>query len=807
MAKRAEDCVYSIEQSLYGKLVWRTAGAFGCYAAMKILLCFFTLLWSGYVGAQRLTISGYVTAADSRETLIGANIYVKDDPAKGTTTNGYGFYSLSLAAGEYVLVFSYLGYADREQKISLNSAQQINIALQSGALLAEVVVTAREEDQNVQATKMGTVELGTEQIKKLPAIFGEVDVLKTLQLLPGVQSAGEGASGLYVRGGGPDQNLVLLDEALVYNSGHLLGFFSVFNPDAIKNTQLIKGGMPANYGGRLSSVIDIQMKEGNSESYQVEGGIGLVASRLTVQGPLQQEKASFIVSGRRTYILDLAQPIVNGTDFKGTNYYFYDFNAKANYRFSDQDRLYLSGYFGRDILKFRQEESDFNFDLPYGNATGTLRWNHLFSDRLFFNLSAIYNAYDFGFNGGQGDFAVEVFSGVRDYNLKLDFDYFPSPAHSIRYGVAYTYHRLTPNVATARSGDAVFTNGLRPRFANEYGAYLLDDWKIDARFGVNVGLRLSAFTQLGPYTSSLTGREFGEQEAVVTYANLEPRLSMRYQLQSTASIKAGITRTAQYLHLVSNSTSTLPADVWVPSSELVRPQLGWQYALGYFRNTKDNVWEAAIEVYYKDLRNQIDYRESYVNNATDDLEQQFVFGTGEAYGVELFLNKRKGRLTGWLGYTFSRTFREFAEVNEGRRYRATFDRPHDVSLVASYDLNKKWTFSGVFVYGSGQAFTPLRSLYLIENSLVQEYGDRNSVRLPDYHRFDLSAVYVPKPEGSKRLKSSWSLSIYNAYNRRNPFFIYYDLSVNPQAGSARAAAKKVSLFPIIPSITWNFSWR
>lgn len=774
---------------------------------MKCVTLFFCSLLALGLSAQNLTVSGYITAEDGGETLIGANVYVKDSPQKGTATNVYGFYSLSLAPGAYTLVFSYLGYGDQERRVDLQNDQQLNIALSSGTLLEEVVVTAREEDQNIQETKMGTVELSTEQIKKLPAIFGEVDVLKTLQLLPGVQSAGEGSSGLYIRGGGPDQNLVLLDEALVYNSGHLLGFFSVFNPDAIKNTQLIKGGMPANYGGRLSSVIDIQMKEGNRQGYQVDGGIGLVASRLTVQGPLKKDKASFLLSGRRTYILDIAQPIVNTTDFKGTNYYFYDFNAKVNYQFSDQDRLYLSGYFGRDILKFRQEESDFNFDLPYGNATGTLRWNHLFSNRLFFNLSAIYNAYDFGFSGGQGDFAVEVFSGVRDYNLKLDFDYFPSPEHSLKYGLSYTYHRLTPNIAEARSGDDVFTNGLTPRFANEYGLYVLDDWKISPRFGINAGLRLSAFTQLGPYTSTFDGQVFAEQEAVTTYANLEPRLSARYQINSASSLKAGITRTAQYLHLVSNSTSTLPADVWVPSSELVKPQLGWQYALGYFRNFKDNMWEAAVEIYYKDLQNQIDYRESYVNNATDDLEQQFVFGRGEAYGIELFINKRKGRLTGWLGYTLSRTFRRFEQVNEGRPYRAVFDRPHDVSLVASYELSKKWTISSVFVYGTGQAFTPLRSLYLIEGNLIQEYGERNSVRLPDYHRFDLSAVYVPKPDSQKRFKSSWAFSIYNAYNRQNPFFTYYLLDVNPQEGSASASARKVSLFPIIPSVTWNFSWR
>ncbi|PHI18923.1 TonB-dependent receptor [Lewinellaceae bacterium SD302] len=756
---------------------------------------------------KKLTLSGYVSEAGG-ETLIGANVYVQDQPVKGAATNAYGFYSLSLEPGEYTIVYSYLGYADRKERVNLAKEDVLlSVDLSQGATLEEVVVTAEEEDENISETQMGTVELTTDKVKKLPAIFGEVDVLKTLQLLPGVQSGGEGSSGFYVRGGGPDQNLVLLDEAVVYNSGHLLGFFSVFNPDAIKNTTLIKGGMPANYGGRLSSVVDIQMKEGNDESFRVDGGIGLVASRLTLQGPIQKEKSSFILSGRRTYILDLAQPAIDGTDFAGTNYYFYDFNAKANYRFSEKDRLYLSGYFGRDVLKFQQAESDFNFDLPYGNTTGTLRWNHLFNNRLFFNLSAVYNEYDFGFEGGQGDFSVNVFSGVRDYNLKLDFDFFPVPEHSLKYGLAYTYHRLTPQVAEARSGDEVFTNGLESRFANEFGAYVLDDWKISPRLAVNYGIRFSSFTQLGPYVSSFDGTEYDRDEAVKTYSNLEPRLGLRYHLNSKSSLKAGVTRTAQYLHLVSNSTSTLPTDIWVPSSELVKPQLGLQYALGYFRNFNDNAWEASVEVYYKDLKNQIDYRESYVNNPADDIEQQFVFGQGRAYGAEFFINKRKGRLTGWLGYTISRTERTFPDINDGKTYRAVYDRPHDLSLVTSYEFSKKVTGSAVFVYGSGQTFTPLRSLYLIEGGLVQEYAPRNSSRIQDYHRLDLSVIWTPKPDSEKRFKSSWAFSVYNGYNRQNPFFIYYDLDVNRNAGTAEARALQVSLFPVIPSVTWNFSWQ
>jgi hypothetical protein len=771
---------------------------------LLLLLCLpFALLAQN----KNYTISGYISDENSGETLIGANVYVKNNPAQGTASNVYGFYSLSLPSGSYQLVFSYLGFQDKIIAIDLKDNQTLTVNLSEGVDLQEVVIVAEEEDENVADTKMGTVAVSMDQIKKLPALLGEVDVLKSIQLLPGVLSAGEGSSGFYVRGGGPDQNLVLLDEATVYNSGHLLGFFSVFNADAIKNTTLIKGGMPANYGSRLSSVVDIQMKEGNKQRYELEGGIGIVASRLTAQGPIVKNKSSFILSGRRTYALDLAQPIIDNTDFAGTNYYFYDLNAKVNHQFSDRDRVFLSAYFGRDVLTYRSNVRDFFFNLPYGNSTATLRWNHLFNDKLFFNFSAIYNDYQFEFGGGQADFSVDVFSGVRDLNLKLDFDYYPNPRHSIKYGFHYTNHKLTPNIANATNGEESFSNNLQPKFAHETGLYLLDDWKVSQRLSINYGMRFSTFTQLGPYTSILDGQVYSEGDPVITYTGWEPRLSARYRLSAAASFKGGITITNQYLHLVSNSTSTLPADVWVPSSELIKPQRGIQYALGYFQNWKDNTYETSLEVYYKDLNNQIDYRENYVNNPAGELEQEFVFGTGEAYGAELFINKRKGLLTGWIGYTLSRTDRQFPDINEGNRFPAVYDRRHDISVVANWQVHPKWALGGAFVYGTGQAFTPLQSLYFIEQNLIQEYGTRNSSRIQPYHRLDLSATFTPNLNKEKRFLSSWVFSVYNVYNRRNPFFIYYDLSTNINEGTAQAKAVKVSLFPIIPSITWNFSWE
>lgn len=778
------------------------------YSLPRLATFFVLFFFCSFLSAQQnFTLSGYLNDEGTGETLPFANVYLKSDPTQGTTTNVYGFYSLTLPEGEYVVVYSYLGYGNQEVNIDLTADRRLNIDLSQGVTFQEVVVTAEEKDANVQSTEMGTLELPVEQIKALPAIFGEVDVLKALQLLPGVMSAGEGTSGFYVRGGGPDQNLILLDEAVVYNSGHLLGFFSVFNADAIRNTTLIKGGMPAMYGGRISSVVDVQMKEGNDQQYSLEGGIGLISTRLTLQGPIVKDKSSFIISGRRTYGFDLAQPALKNTSFAGTNYYFYDLNTKVNYRFSDKDRLYLSGYFGRDVLNYSLSTRDIFFRMPYGNATATLRWNHLFSDKLFMNASAIYNDYDFSFDGGQGDFSFGLFSGVRDYNGKIDFDWYPGINHHLKFGINYTYHKLTPNMASAVSGDVEFASDLQAKFAHESAIYIQDDFKATDRLKMNFGLRASMFTQVGPYTSSFDGREFEKGEPVKTYGGLEPRISAKYTLNPTSSLKAGISYNIQYLHLVSNTSSTLPTDVWVPSSELVKPQRGLQYALGYFRNFRDNQFETSVELYYKNMENQLDYGESYVLDASEDVELSFVFGRGRSYGAEFLIRKNRGDLTGWLGYTISKTERIFPDINDGNPYPARFDRTHDLSLVASYKLGDRWELGGVFVYGTGNTFTPLQSVYLIDQQFTQQYGPRNSARIDPYHRFDISATVHPKSSKRKNFKSSWTFSVYNTYNRLNPFFIYYTAETDIENGSATGSAVKVALFPVIPSITWNFKWK
>ena len=769
------------------------------------LICWFGSqeLWSQ--NNKKYTISGYMKAQG--EDLVGALLFVQDQPQLAAQTNAYGFYSLSLPQGRYQLVASYFGYNEKRFEVLLQADTIINFNLSEGVEMETVEIQA-QGSENVQSTRMGTIEISADQAKKLPALLGEVDILKTIQLLPGVISAGEGNAGFFVRGGSVDQNLVLLDEAVVYNTGHLLGFFSVFNADAIKNATLIKGGMPANYGGRISSVLDIQMKEGSDEKFALEGGIGLIASRLTLSGPLAKDKASFIVSGRRTYVFDLAQPFLKGTPFEGTNYYFYDFNAKANWRISHKDRLFLSGYFGRDVLVLKNPERNLNLNMPWGNATATLRWNHLFSDRLFMNAMLIFNDYDFAVSGGASDFSFKLQSGIRDYGAKVSWDYFQSSKHQIKFGFDHTYHIFTPSIAEAFAGDEPFIINPAKRFSHESGLFFLDEWRASDKLSLNMGLRASSFLQVGPYESNRDStRTYGRGEVVSSYWGLEPRLSGRYLLSDVASLKAGLTLGRQYIHLVSNSATTLPTDLWVPSSENIRPQWGLQYALGYFHNFKRGMYEASAEIYYKDLRNQLDYAEDFTQTPNSDIEEQFIQGIGWAYGLELFVRKNQGPLTGWIAYTYSRALRRFEDIR-GEVFPTRFDKPHNLSVVANYDLNERWTFGATFVYGSGMPYTPIQSLYLINFNPILEYGLRNSARLPAYHRLDLSASWrLDDPKKRKPFESTLVFSVYNAYSRENVFFTYVNPETDARTGELSLQAYRVSLFPIIPSLTWNFKWR
>ena len=773
------------------------------------------LLCSDAFSQQRYTISGYVRDSLSRETLIGASVTIKEQN-RGVNTNQYGFFSITLPAGNYTLVTSFVGYVPTEKNVELNGNLEIDMAvIARSSLSQEIVISSRKRDGNVKNAQMGQIDLSMNKIRSLPVIFGEVDPLKALQLLPGVRNAGEGNSGLYVRGGGPDQNLILLDDAVVYNPGHLFGFFSVFNGDAIKNVSLIKGGMPAQYGGRLSSVLDIAMKDGNMEDYQVEGGIGTIASRVAIQGPIAKDKASFMVSGRRTYIDVLAKPFIDkSSSFYGSGYYFYDMNAKMNYKFSNKDRIYLSGYFGRDVFDFNNSERSINISIPWGNTTTSLRWNHVFNQKLFSNTTLVYNDYKFDFGARQDNFDVNLKSGIRDVGLKSDFDYFLSTSHRLKFGAQYTFHRFTPSVVSGRQDSVVFEpNNAQVKYANEIGVYIQDDWDLSEKIKINYGLRFSGFQQVGAYTdytrdadgNKLDSVVYGSGEKVKNYGGLEPRLTFRYAFNDESSFKAAVTRNLQYIHLVTNAGSSLPTDVWVPSTLRVKPQLSWQYAVGYFRNFSDNMFETSVEFYYKTMQNQIEYKEGYTPSIRDP-EEEFVFGKGWSYGGEFYINKSRGKLTGWIGYSLSWTWRQFPQLNGGEKFPAKYDRRHDLSVVGIYEFSPKWKLSGVFVYATGNTITLPERFYLIEGVLAQQFSSVNQYRLASYHRLDFSATYVPKPYSKKKFKSSWVFSIYNTYSRMNPYFIYIDQEGSAADNSLTVQAKQVSLFPIIPSVTWNFKF-
>ena len=781
-------------------------------------LLFFVAFFLSVVtaGAQgRYTISGYVKDSATGESVIGATVTVVGQQ-KATTSNAYGFYSITLDEGAYELSVAHVSYQTALLPVALDGNKEWNISLVSKtSAMTEVVVYSRRRDANVQNAQMGRLDLSAAQIKSVPALLGEVDVLKTIQLLPGVQNAGEGNAGFYVRGGGPDQNLIMLDDAVVYNTGHLFGFFSIFNADAIKNTSLIKGGMPAQYGGRLSSVLDIAMKDGNMKEFGAEGGIGLIASRLSLQGPLVKDKASFILSGRRTYIDALVKPFVKETsDFHGSGYYFYDLNAKVNYRFNDRNRLFLSGYFGRDVFDFNNTSRSFKANIPWGNATATLRWNHVFGPKLFANTTLVYNDYKFKFGAAQESFEVAMSSGIRDVSAKIDFDYYASPQHRLKFGLISTYHKFTPNVFSGRQDSTEFNPPNEgAKYAIENALYVQDDWDVSDKLKVAAGLRWSAFDQVGPYTkftrdadaNKLDSTTYGNFEKVVHYGGVEPRLTFRYTLNSTSSVKGSVSRNLQFIHLVSNAGSTLPTDLWVPSTFRVRPQISWHYAGGVFKNFGNNAYETSIEVYYKKMQNQIEFKEGYTPSFRD-VEEDFTFGKGWSYGAEFFVNKTAGRLTGWMGYTLSWTWRQFDALNEGTKFPAKYDRRHDLSVVATYELNKKWKLGGVFVYGTGNATSLPERFYFVEGVLTQEYSGINQYRLPAYHRMDLSATYTPVPKKEKKVKSSWVFGVYNTYSRMNPYFIYYDQSGNPLDGSLKVEARQVSLFPLLPSVTWNFQF-
>lgn len=769
-----------------------------------IILFLFLLVSTVKLLAQdgKHTISGTVKDQQSGETLIGVTIRVQDLPSTGTVTNEYGYYSLTLPEGDYTIIFNYVGYQAQRKKINLDTSTKLNIALEEVTQqLNEVVVTSSRQDENVKSPLPGVEKLDMVEINKVPVLMGERDILKTMQLLPGIKSAGEGNAGFYVRGGGADQNLILLDDALVYNASHLLGFFSTFNSDAIKDVTIYKGGMPAEYGGRLSSVLDIRMNEGNNQEYHVNGGIGLIATRLNVEGPIQKGKSSFLLSGRRTYA-DVFLKLSGNENISGSSLYFYDLNAKANYIFSDKDRIFLSGYFGRDVLGFQDQ-----FGIDWGNSTGTLRWNHLINDQLFSNTSLIFSDYSYRINVDLNDTKIGITSLIRDWNLKQEFQYFPNPQNTISFGLQSTYHTVVPG-EISNSGPSPFTlPPLQKRYSWENGLFVSNNWIASDKLEVIYGARLSTFSVLGEgdfYTLNeqrevVDTTSFGSGEFVNTYINLEPRLSAALQLSDRSSVKASYTRTTQNMHLLSNSTTSNPTDKWVPSSNIIKPQIGDQVSAGYFRNFADNMFEFSTEVYYKHMQNQIDYKDGADITNSELVETELLFGKGRAYGLELFFKKRQGKFSGWIGYTLSRTERLIDGINENSWYPARQDRTHDISVVGIYELTPKWTFSASWVFNTGSAVTFPSGKYKVDEHVVFYYTERNGYRLPDYHRLDLGAtLQLSKTE---RFSSELVFSLYNAYGRENPYIINFRENEND---ASMTEAYQIALFTYVPSISYNF---
>ena len=787
---------------------------------LVIFLNFITLF---SVAQSKYTLSGYVKELKSKELLIGVTVYTADNSA-GSVSNDFGYYALELPAGEHTIIYNFIGYKTIEKKVTITKDLVLSVELPPAeSALTEVVVSAsKTQKKESEEVRMSSIEVPIKTIKDIPALFGEKDVLKVLQLMPGVQSGSEGQSGLYVRGGGPDQNLIILDGATVYNAQHLFGFFSLFNGDALRSVELVKGGFPARYGGRLSSVIDMNMKDGSKEKITGELGVGLISSKGLIEGPFAKGKGSFIVSGRRTYLDILAQPIIlSANNGKPAGYYFYDLNAKANYEINDKNRFYLSGYFGRDKFYFNYSEDENYYNskrrFGWGNATGTARWNHIFNPKLFSNSALIYSFYKLGISEvaeqrDQPTFKLNYGSGVNDYSFKQDFDWYANNNHKVKFGLVVTQHKFTPDALVVKGDfNASVINRKTEYNSLETGLYIEDEWRISKRLKSLHGIRLSTFTSEGK-----------------TYVKPEPRIGLAYALKKDLSLKASYASMNQYIHLLSNSGVGLPTDLWVPATELVKPQSSRQMAFGLAKDFEKQKMSLTIEGYYKDMKNIISYKEGAsflvieedIDNDEIEViswEKNITSGNGTSYGAEVLLQKKQGRLNGWLGYTLSWTKQKFPELNGGREFYARHDRRHDISLILVYEIKKNMTISGTWVYGTGNAITLPISSYglstissestipfrLIKSDYGTENSDRNGFRMEAYHRADIG-IQLSKPK--KNGIRTWEFSVYNMYNRRNPFF-YYIGNEELENGRNNKVLKKVSLFPVLPSVSWNFKFN
>jgi hypothetical protein len=759
-----------------------------------------------FVQAQekvRHTVAGTVKDQSTGEVLIGASVAIEEIRGKGSVTNAYGFYSVTAPRGAYHLLVSFSGYRTDTIALTLDKDLTQNVSLSVGRELQEVVISGGKKNSNITQALMGVNKMSTSEIKTIPVLFGEQDILKTIQLLPGVQSAGDGNSGFFVRGGSADQNLILLDEATVYNPTHLLGFFSTFNSDAIKDVTVYKGGMPAEYGGRLSSVLDVKMNDGNDQKYVLSGGIGLIDSHVNLEGPIVKSKGSFDISARRTYA-DLFLKLSNDSSRKNDKLNFYDINAKADYSLGDKDRIYFSGYIGQDNLGVANL-----FSLSYGNTTATLRWNHIFSNRLFSNTSLIYSNYKYniGINANNND--ITIASRIIDDHFKEDFQYYAGSAGKLSFGIDAIRHTLSPGIINASSGSSFNSLDLDKKYSLESAAYVSHEWSPGTKWNITYGVRLSVFNVFGPgnfYTYNAAGvtldtTAYRSGQVVKTYVNPEPRFSASYQINDVSSIKWAYSRNVQNLHLLSNSASSNPTDLWVPSSNNVQPEIADQVSVGYYRNFHNNRYEFSSEVYYKALQNQIDYRNGAQLVANENVESQLLYGPGRTYGLELFLKKKAGKLTGWISYTLSKSELKIPGINEGNYFPSRQDEPQNISIVGMYKASRKWTFSATWVYNTGNPVSWPSGKYDINGQPVYLYTQRNNYRMPDYHRLDLGATMLAKK--TKKFESSWTFSVYNAYDRQNAYTITF--RQNPD-NLNQTQAVRTTLFGIIPSVTYNFKF-
>lgn len=785
----------------------------------SFLLLFFAFVAHAY-SQEKITLSGTIANKSNTETLIGVNIYIPEAKV-GTTTNSYGFYSTTLPKGTYTIIISYVGFDTIEETITLTENTKMNFGMtEESKALDEVVVKKNTTKANIRKPEMSTNKLSIATIKKMPAVMGEVDVLKSILQLPGVTNAQEGASGFNVRGGSVDGNLVLLDEAVVYNTSHLFGFFSVFNSDVIKDLKLYKGGIPANFGGRISSVLDIYQKEGNNKEYHVNGGIGLVSSRLLIEGPIVKDKSSFVVAGRGSYahlFLKLAD--------EPNSAYFYDLNTKFNYKFNDKNNIFVSGYFGNDKLNFNNA-----FINTYGNSLFNIRWNHVFNDKLFSNASAIYSDYNYGLT--IGFVGIDWKSDIKNYNFKYDFKYYLSDKLTLNYGLNTIYYKFNPGTINPSDPKSAFNpDQIAKKYAFENALYVSAEQKISDKLSVNYGLRYSNFQRLGEEEVSTYANnqplvfnqdfqiyeeaeaigsvKYGKNKKIATFDNLEPRLALSYSLNDNNSLKASYNRMSQYIHLISNTASVSPLDIWAPSDQYLKPEILDQVAFGYFKNFKDDKFSLETEVFYKKIKNKADYIDGADLIANKNIERVLLIGEARSYGLELMLRKNTGKLTGWLSYTLSKAEQRTPGrtalepgINNGEWYRANYDKTHNLSVTAAYQLTKKWNFGGIFTYQTGKAATFPDGKYQYNGITVASYGTRNGNSLSAYHHLDVSATYTPKPDKKKGWQSEWNFSIYNLYSRSNA--AAYSFRQNEDTGLSET--RRTSIFGIVPSVTYNFKF-